>query len=464
VSPTAVIPAGRLGDMDGSTTHYAKTADGVHIAYQVLGDGPIDLVLVAWQLHVEHVWRWPAAASFLRQLASFSRLIVFDRRGTGMSDHAIDKDKLLSLDARMDDIRAVMDAADSERAILLSVEDFATTGVFGATFPKRTLGLIAYQPRAREGWASDYPWGYTPEAYAQEREEVERSWGTIEMARSWAHDVWPEALDDEEQLSAFATFQRMGCGPGDALRLYDADWATDVREILPSIRVPTLVITRSAAADRGEPQGEAGYVVDRIPGAALVQLQGHRFWWQDDLAGPIESFVKQIREEEEEFDRVLASILFTDLVGSTEHAADIGDRAWRELVEHHHALVRGLLVRFRGSEMDTAGDGFFATFDGPARAVRCAQAVADSVRSLGLEIRAGVHTGEVETINEKAGGLAVSIGARVAALAGPSEILVSQTVKDLTAGSGLIYEDAGEHELKGVPDRWHLYRAVSSHA
>jgi class 3 adenylate cyclase len=444
--------------MNLSETRYARTTDGVHIAYQVIGVGPIDLVLVAWQLHVEHIWRWPAAASFLRQLATFSRLIVFDRRGTGMSDHAIDKDKLLSLDARMDDVRAVMDAAGSERAILLSVEEFATTGVFAASFPKRTLGLIAYQPRAREAWAPDYPWGYTPEVNAREREEVERSWGTIEIARSWAYDIWPEAADDDDKLSEFATFQRMGCGPGDALSLYDVDWATDVREVLATIRVPTLVISRSEIADRGEPPGEARYIADRIPGASLVQLPGHRFWWQEDLAAPIERFVRQLREEEEELDRVLASILFTDIVGATEHAAEIGDRAWRDLVEQHHSLIRGALARYRGSEIDTAGDGFFATFDGPARAVRCAQAVADSVRSLGIEIRAGVHTGEVETINDKVGGVAVHIGARVAAIARPSEILVSQTVKDLTAGSGLAFEDAGEHELKGVPGPWHLYR------
>jgi class 3 adenylate cyclase len=446
--------------VDGAETRYTKASDGVHIAYQVLGDGPTDIVLIAWQLHVENIWRWPIAASFFRQLASFSRLILFDRRGTGMSDHAIEKDKLLSLDARMDDIRAVMDAVGSERAILLSIEQFAQTGVFAASFPKRTLGLIAYAPRAREAWAPDYPWGYTPEAYAQEREEVEHSWGTIEMARSWAHDIWPEAVDDDKALSEFATFQRMGCGPGDALSLYDAEWATDVRDVLPTIRVPTLVITRSEAADRGGSPGEDAYIAERIPGASLIELPGHLFWWQEDLAAPIESFVRRLREEEEELDRALATILFTDIVGATERTADIGDHAWRELVQQHHALVRGSLARYRGTEVDTAGDGFFATFDGPARGVRCAQAITEAVRTLGIEIRAGVHTGEVETINEKVGGMAVNIGARVAARAGPSEILVSQTVKDLTAGSGLAFEDAGEHALKGVPDRWRLYRVV----
>jgi class 3 adenylate cyclase/pimeloyl-ACP methyl ester carboxylesterase len=439
-------------------TRYAKTVDGVHIAYQAIGNGPIDLVLVSWLLNVEHIWRWPIASAFLRRLASFSRLILFDRRGTGLSDHAIDKDKQLSLDARMDDIRAVMDAVGSARAVLLGLEQFATAAVFAATFPKRTLGLIAYEPRARTEWAPDYPWGITHEAWARDAEEVERSWGTIEIARAWANDIWPEALDDEEQLAEFATFQRFGGGPGDAVSLYEVDLATDCREVLPAIRVPTLVIQRTD--DPVQPMEEGKFIADHIPGARLVELPGQRFWWKDDLAATIEGFLAQLREQEEGFDRVLASILFTDIVGATERAAGVGDRAWRDLVEQHHALVRGLLVRFRGSEIDTAGDGFFATFDGPARAVRCAEAIVEAIRALGIEIRAGVHTGEVETINEKVGGLAVNIGARVAALAGPSEILVSQTVKDLTAGSGLSYEEAGEHELKGVPDRWRLYRVV----
>jgi class 3 adenylate cyclase len=449
---------GKDSNVDVPETRYAKTVDGVHIAFQTIGDGPIDLVLVCWLLHVEQIWQWPIAASFLRRLASFSRLILFDRRGTGLSDHAIEKDKQLSLDARMDDIRAVMDAAGSERAILLSIEQFATAAVFAATFPKRTHGLVAYAPRAREAWAPDYPWGLPPDAWAREAAEVERSWGTLEIARSWFQEIWPEALEDEEQLAEFAKFQRFGGGPGDALALLDVDWATDVREVLPSIRVPTTVIQR--LDDPVQPREEGSHLSDRIPGARLVELPGHRFWWKDDLADTIEAFVVQFREEEEEFNRVLASILFTDIVGSTERAVALGDRDWRRFVERHHSLVRSSLVRFRGAEIDTAGDGFFATFDGPARAVRCALAIIESVHTLGMEIRAGVHTGEVETINEKAGGLAVTIGARVAALAGPSEILVSQTVKDLTAGSGLRYEDAGEHELKGVPDRWRLYRVA----
>jgi class 3 adenylate cyclase/pimeloyl-ACP methyl ester carboxylesterase len=443
--------------VDVPETRYAKTIDGVHVAFQTIGDGPLDLVLVSWMLHVEHVWRWPLAASFLRRLASISRLILFDRRGTGLSDHAIEKDKQLSLDAQMDDIRAVMDAAGSERAVLLSIDQIATAAVFAATFPDRTAGLIAYGAKARTAWAPDYPWGASPEAWAEEVEEVERSWGTVELARSTAEFVWPEALNDEQAMRDFASFLRHGGGPGDVLSWYEVDWATDVREILPAVRVPTIVIQRVPGAP-DNPMEHGKYLADHVPGARRVELEGQHFWWQMDLVVCIESFLTQLQEEEAEFDRVLASILFTDIVGATERTAAHGDHAWRQMVEQHHAIVRGLLVRFRGAEVDTAGDGFFATFDGPARAVRCAEAIVGAIGGLGMEIRAGVHTGEVETINGKVAGLAVNIGARVAALAGPSEILVSQTVKDLTAGSGLRYEDAGEHELKGVPDRWRLYR------
>ena len=293
--------------MDIAETRYAKTVDGVHIAFQTIGAGPIDLVLVCWLLHVEHIWRWPVAASFLRRLASFSRLILFDRRGTGLSDHAIEKDKQLSLDARMDDIRAVMDAAGSERAILLSIEQFATAAVFAATFPKRTQGLVAYEPRARTAWAPDYPWGLAPDEWTRDAAEVERSWGTVEVARSWAQEIWPEAVEDEEQLAEFATFQRFGGGPGDALALFEVDWATDVREILPTIRVPTTVIQR--LDDPIQPREEGMYLAGRIPGARLVELPGHRFWWKDDLAATIEAYFAQFRAEEEELNRVLASMV-----------------------------------------------------------------------------------------------------------------------------------------------------------
>ena len=440
-------------------TRYARTEDGVHIAYQTLGDGPIDLVLMTWLLNVEHIWATPEAASVLRRLATFSRLILLDRRGTGLSDHAVDRDRQISLDGQMDDLRAVMDAVGSERAVLLCFEQIASATVFAATFPTRTLGLILYEPRARTAWAADYPWGATPEQWARDRAEVEDGWGTLELAHDWLTDLWPDRADDPVAIEAFAGWQRHGGGPGDALAWVDAEAELDLRPVLPSIRVPTLVIHRVGDPILQDEEVRAAAAL--IPGATFLELPGHRHWWQDDIATPVEHFIGQIRQEQDEFDRVLATVLFTDIVGSTESAAARGDRAWADLVAEHHAVVRGLLARYRGTEMDTAGDGFFSTFDGPARAVRCAEAIRDRVRSLGIEVRAGIHTGEVSTIDGKAGGLAVNIGARVASLAGPSEILVSQTVKDLTAGSGLAFDDAGVHELKGVPDRWHVYRVVA---
>jgi class 3 adenylate cyclase len=358
----------------------------------------------------------------------------------------------------MDDVRAVMDAAASERAVLLGIEQVSAATVFAATFPGRTLGLILYQPAARLAWAPDYPWGMTLEEATEERNGVESGWGTVALARDWLAGVWPQRAHDDDVAEAFAAWQRFGGGPGDALRWMNAEWETDVRQILPAVRVPTLLIERNEVAGR-EP-AEIAFIAERIPGATIVTLPGDQFWWQEDTAAAIESFLGDIRREQAEFDRVLATILFTDIIASTEHAVEAGDRAWRTLVEQHHAIVRGSLARFRGTEIDTAGDGFFASFDGPARAVRCAETIVEGVRSLGVEVRAGVHTGEVESIDGKVGGVAVVIGARIAALATASEILVSQTVRDLTAGSGLVFTDAGEHELKGVPDTWRLYRVV----
>jgi len=446
----------------GGETRYAKTEDGVHIAYRVVSDGPIDLVLISWLTNVERIWEWPAAARFLRRLASSSRLIILDRRGTGSSDRSIDRARLLPLEARMDDIRAVMDAAGSDRAVLLGIEGgFAVASMFAATYPKRTAGLVAYGAAAREAWAPDYPWGDTDEVWERDFVEVERHWGSLEMAASWARYVFPESVEDVEFLRHFASWMRDGGAPGDIVALLQVDRDTDVRDVLPTIGVPTLVIHR--IEDRSAPIEHGRFIAEHIPGSALVELPGNVHGWpdQDDFSDAVVTFLEQLGRESAEFDRVLATVLFTDVVGSTERSAALGDRGWRELIERHHASVRGLLARYRGTEIDTAGDGFFATFDGPARAVRCAEAIVDAVRGLGLEVRTGVHTGEVETIDSKVGGIAVNIGARIGAIAGASEVLVSSTVKDLTAGSGLVFEDAGEHELKGIPDRWRLYRVAT---
>jgi class 3 adenylate cyclase len=450
----------------GPETRYVTTADGVHIAYQVVGDGPTDIVFVpGFVFNVEHVWEasWPEPAAFVRRLASFSRVILFDRRGTGLSDRIMKNTASLTLEARMGDIGAVMDATGSSRATLLTFEDgLALCAMFAATHRERTTALVSYGAFATAKWAPDYPWGWTEAQLSELYDDMRTRWGTVEFARYFAEFDWP-SLDDEEWIAAYATWMRRSVSPGDAAELYRIDAETDIRELLPSILVPTLVIHR--VDDRAESVEQARYIAERIPGSELVELPGDNHQWiapdQHEVLDVIERFVLALREEEASFDRTLATVLFTDIVGSTEAAARLGDQAWRAAVERHHAIVRGLLARYRGTEIDTAGDGFFASFDGPARAVRCACGIAASVRELGLEIRAGVHTGEVEMIDDKIGGLTVTVGARIAGLAAPSEVLVSRTVKDLVAGSGLAFDDAGEHELKGVPDSWRLYRVSS---
>ncbi len=447
--------------MTAPETRYAKTVDGVHIAYQAIGEGPPDLVLAQWGGNVEAVWRWEAHADSIRRLASFARVLLFDRRGTGASDHIVDRTDQQSLEARMDDIRAVMEAVGSERAVLLGSEDgFSLAAMFAASHPERTLALIGWAASARSLWAPDYPWAMSETAYDEEVREVERLWGTEELAREWTEYVLPDATGDEHRVRRFAEYMRAMGGPGDAVALYAADRDTDIRQLLPTIRVPTLIAHSSG--DRALPIEHGRYVAEHIPGATFHEVPGRTHGWSasPNFIDEVERFVHDLQRTEAEFDRVLATVLFTDIVGSSAKAAEVGDRAWRDLLEAHHNTVRGLLARFRGNEVDTAGDGFFATFDGPARAVRCAQAIVEAVRPLSIEIRAGVHTGEVETIDDKVGGLAVIIGSRAAGLAQPSSVLVSQTVKDLVAGSGLVFEDAGEHELKGVPDRWRLYRVI----
>jgi class 3 adenylate cyclase len=448
--------------VDLAETRYAKTTDGVHIAYQVAGDGPVDLIVVAWGLGLGEIWRGRRSGPFMRRLASFSRLILFDRRGTGLSDHVLDRIQQVSLENRMEDVRAVMDAADSSRAMLLALEGggggFPVAAMFAATLPERTAGLIAYSAAARVLWAPDYPFGVRQEDFDADVAEVERAWGTTELARKWVSSLYPETQDDPRETEELVAMMHSLGGPGDAALWSRVDRDTDVRDLLQSIRVPTLVIHRRE--DRDVPFEHGQYLAAHIPGAELVELPGAAHAWDadDDLTSEVGRFLATIHEEEIELDRFLATVLFTDIVGSTALASAQGDEAWKLLLEQHHRIVRGQLARYRGTEMDTAGDGFFATFDGPARAVRCALAVVAGVRDLGIEIRTGVHTGEMQMIDGKGGGIAVTLGARIAALAGPSEVLVSPTVRDLVAGSGLAFEDRGEHELKGVRERWRLYR------
>ena len=399
--------------------------------------------------------------SYVRGLASFARVLLFDRRGSGISDRGSANAGTDTIEARMDDIRAVMDAAGSERASLLGSDSGAALCItFAATYPHRCVALILVAAAVRGLWAPDYPWGWTEAEWADWHERVEREWGSPEFTRMMVEWTSPSLANDEAFVRARGSHLRLSGSPGDAIVRDAVVRDTDVRHVLPSIQVPTLVIHRTG--DKVEPVEEGRYIANQIPGANFLELPGEdHAVVLDDLVPHVGRFVETVRASEAVFDRVLATVLFTDIVGSTEHANELGDRLWRELLDRHRSIVRAIVGRFRGKEIETAGDGFLATFDGPARGISAALMAVQAVRPLGIEIRAGLHTGEIETLGDKVAGIAVHIGARVGSLAGASEVLVSQTVKDLVAGSGLRFEDAGEHDLKGVPDEWRLYRVVS---
>jgi class 3 adenylate cyclase len=415
----------------------------------VVGDGPVDLVYVpGWVSHVELAWELPDLVEGFERLASFSRLILFDKRGTGMSD-PVAADSLPTLEQRMDDVRAVMDAVGSERAAVFGASEGGNMSMlFAATYPRRTIGLCTFGCTAKRIWSPDYPWAPTWEERLGAFAEVERSWTT---GMGW-DDVAPSLGRDG--LAELSRYYRRCASPGAALALMKMNTHVDVRDVLPTIQCPTVVMHR--ADDRDANVEEGRYIAAAIPAARFVEFPGaDHSWWTEDrdaIVDEIEELVTGIRPAPQP-NRVLATILFTDIVGSTERARELGDRAWSELLARHHAVVRRELERFRGHEVDTAGDGFLATFDGPARAIRCALASRDAVRGLGLELRAGLHTGECELVGEKVAGIAVHTGARISALAAPSEVLVSATVRDLVSGSGIAFEDRGEHELKGVGAR-----------
>jgi pimeloyl-ACP methyl ester carboxylesterase len=433
-------------------TRYAKSGD-VHIAYQVTGSGPLDLVVVrGFVSHVEMQWEDPRPARFLTRLASFCRLIVFDRRGTGLSDRV---GAIPTLEERMDDVRAVMDAVGSDRAALLGLsEGGPMCALFAATYPERTSALIMYGAMARFAWAPDHPWGRTREEHELRLKMVQQAWGTGASLPRFS----PSLVNDESYRKWWAAQERAGASPGAVMAVFEMLWDTDARHVLPTIRVPTLVLHRSGDQVVRVEQGRR--IAEGIAGAKYIELSGddHTPWTgaTDAIIDEIEEFLTGVRHGAEP-DRVLATVLFTDIIGATERAAELGDRRWRELITQHHVLVRQQLERYRGREIDTAGDGFLASFDGPARAVRCAVAIGHAIRPIDLRIRAGLHTGECEIIGNKLGGIAVHIGARVAALAAPDEVLVSGTVKDLVAGSGLRFQDRGTHGLRGVPGEWRLF-------
>jgi class 3 adenylate cyclase len=454
-----------MGPVEIPRTRYAKTVDGVNIAYQVRGDGPVDLIYArGWTQNFEIELEGPRSGAWFGGLASFARLILFDKRGTGLSDRTRTPD----LEMRADDLRAVLDAVGTERAVVMGDADGGALAVFfAATHPERVQALILNGAYARAAWAPDYPIGQKEEDFLADREDTAERWGTIEFAQEWVDRQAPSLSNDTEYVEWFAKTLRHGASPAAELEFEDMWRAIDVRSVLGSVQAPTLVIATPGAGDLVKGTGDVArerYLVERIPGAKYVELPGRDLIIEhtnpDLLLDEIERFIRSVSAEEREIDRVLATVLFTDIVGSTERASTLGDAAWRDLLERHHQTVRAMIGRYRGREVNTAGDGFLATFDGPARGVRCAQAIAEAVRALGLEVRVGLHTGEIDVTGDDVQGIAVHIGARVGALAGPSEVLVSQTVKDLVAGSGLSFEDAGEHELKGVPDRWHLYRVV----
>ena len=435
---------------------YARSGD-LHIAYVATGaGGGIDSLVLA--RHISHLPQWFAIPEFVSNLARLEplgRLIVLDGRGMGLSDRLIGS-QLPTIEDRMDDARSVLDAAGSSRALICALADSGPLAcLFAATHPERTLGLVLMNTRPRIAWASDYPWGMSEAEYRRELRRITERWGTRASAEEDARE-WPFGMSHEEAVTWHLDQMRLSAGPGDAAALFRMFYESDVRNVLGTIRVPTLVLTRD-----GEMAEEGRSFAGLIPGARHLIMPGSSPFvvgdHTDAYFDATIAFARELADEEAELESILATVLFTDIVGSTEKQVELGDRRWAALVREHHRVVRGCLARYRGRELDTAGDGFFAAFDGPVRGIRCAQAIASGVRDLGLEVRAGLHTGECRTIDGKVGGLAVSIGARVSTLASPSEILVSQTVRDLIAGSGLSLSDRGEHDLKGLPGPWRVY-------
>jgi pimeloyl-ACP methyl ester carboxylesterase len=440
-------------------TRYALSGD-VHIAYQVTGEGPFDLVFVpGFVTHLELQWRLPGFGAFLENLGSFARLIRFDKRGTGMSDPVSGAP---SLETRMDDVRAVMEAAGSERAAFYGLSEGAAMSIlFAATHPARVGALIVRSCSPRTLWAPNFPWGRSIEAYEREMADALRVYSDRRAARQVVRGI---GMQTEEEVDAYIDLMRWGASPGMLEALYRMNKEIDIRDVLPTVRVPALVMHGSD--DQIVPVEVGKYTAERLQLARFVEIPdvGHL-----NLGGPpserigveLKDFLDDVRRdgswEEVESERMLATVLFTDLVDSTSNAIELGDRRWSELLERHNQVVRRELLRYRGHEVDSAGDGFFATFDGPARAVRCASAIVQGVHELGLDVRAGLHAGECEVVDGKVAGIAVHTGARVAAHASAGEVLVSSTVRDLVAGSDIAFVERGTHELKGIPGEWRLF-------
>jgi len=441
--------------VDVPEVSYARSGD-VAIAYQVVGAGPTDVVFVRGITgDLLSTWEQPLLVRHVESLAACGRVLMLDKRGTGLSDRVRE---VQSLETTMDDVRAVMDAVGSERAVLWSGGTSTGIGVlFAATYPERCAGLVLFDPRVKGTRSPDYPWAPTEEEWRERLAGVRAGWGERSYLESLAREWAPEVAEDDGFRDWFVWHMRRSLSPGAALTSFRAAMELDVRDVLTAVRVPTLVIPRPALPGPGH------YTAERIRGAEVAELPELRgvYTWVEDEAHratmeATERFISRLTQHIGS-ERVLATILFTDIVGSTELASHLGDSAWRELLQRHHTVVRRELARFQGREVETAGDGFFAAFEGPARAVLAASAIRDSLQALDLEIRAGLHTGECEVSDGKIAGIAVSIGARISSLAAPGEVLVSSTVKDLVAGSDLRFEVRGEHQLKGVPGTWRLY-------
>lgn len=440
-------------------TQYARAGD-LHIAYQVVGEGAFDLLWVpGWVSNVEAGWEDPDLAAFLDRLASFSRLILFDKRGTGLSD-PVPLNALPALEERMEDVHAVLNAVGSERAALFGYSEGGNLSVtFAASHPERTRAVVLFGAFAKRRWSADYPWAPTDEERRSEIDLVQENWGGEMDLRTLA----PSRAHEPAMRARISRYLRRSASPGAAAALLRMNTEIDIRAALPSITVPTLVIHRSGDLEAKVEEGR--WIADRIPDARYVELPGsdHLPWIGNSelVLDEVQGFLTGVRAAVTT-DRVLATVLFTDIVGSTDRLSELGDRGWLVTLEEHRAAVRRQLDRWRGVEVDTAGDGFFATFDGPARAVRCALAVCEIAAAQGLQVRAGVHTGEIERRGNTAAGIAIHVAARVMAAAGPGEVVVSSTVKDLTAGSGIRLDDFGVHDLKGVPGPWQLYQVIQA--
>jgi class 3 adenylate cyclase len=440
--------------MEIRDSRYARAIDGAYIAYQTVGEGPVDVV---WQLdwfgNIDVIWEDPSHVEIMSSLSRFARIILHDRRATGLSSRNVAPP---NLETRVSDLLCVLDAVDSQRPVLSGArESGAPNALLAATEPERVQSLMWYVPEAKSVWAPDYPWGARPE-YVESDERAIDLWGTTEYGEAWVETEATAGHVTQEGTPGLGGLLSRNTTTPDVAKEIGRIWnETDIRELLRTVRVPTLLMVHAESSD----VAEAEYVASLMPEAELVIIPGTAATTGFETSAEVMRKFMGV-ERPVGLDTVLATVLFTDIVGSTARQAMLGDRGWKQLVERHHAFVRDSLVRWRGVEVDTAGDGFYATFDGPARAIRAAMQIRDMVRELGIEVRAGVHTGECEVIDDKVGGIAVVIGRRISEMAGPSEILISQTVKDLVAGSGLTFEDSGEHELKGVPDRWNVYRVA----